>query len=190
MSIDFGYPVSERIERLINRRLDGEITPEEELELQVALEKDDMARAMLEQSHRIDLVASRALHGEIAFSSKTPAVRPSRMRTLRLVATSAVLAAAAVVAFALLPTIWSNSSPRQGLLSSSGPVAATADSPATNGHFVDYRDDIDFLPHARRRDLLRDVVGIKAKDEKNRDVIYIFERDQESRRIIPVFGDF
>ena len=52
---------NERIEHLINRKLDGELTAEERLELDRALVKSPEHRAMLELSERIDAMCAETI---------------------------------------------------------------------------------------------------------------------------------
>ncbi|MCH7814036.1 MAG: hypothetical protein IID40_08450 [Planctomycetes bacterium] len=54
-------PVNARIEQLIVRRLDGELTDDERLELDRALMRDPQARRLLQESERIDALAAAAL---------------------------------------------------------------------------------------------------------------------------------
>lgn len=54
-------PVNARIEQLIVRRLDGELTDDERLELDRALMRDPKARRLLQESERIDALAGAAL---------------------------------------------------------------------------------------------------------------------------------
>jgi anti-sigma factor RsiW len=58
--------VDENIERLIVRRLDGELTEDERVELDRALLRSPEARALLEEYERIDASASAALASSLA----------------------------------------------------------------------------------------------------------------------------
>ena len=69
--------VNDRIERLIVRRLDGEITPDEELELDRELLRLPEARALLESYQAIDELSAEVI--------ATCAGRPSADQPLRLV---------------------------------------------------------------------------------------------------------
>jgi anti-sigma factor RsiW len=57
--------VSEQLERLIVRRLDGELSPEEELELDRELIRDPAARELYERYAALDAMAARVL-GRVA----------------------------------------------------------------------------------------------------------------------------
>jgi anti-sigma factor RsiW len=57
--------IDERTERLINRKLDGEITPDEELELNKILIRSPATRALLERSAGYDELARAALRQEL-----------------------------------------------------------------------------------------------------------------------------
>ncbi len=101
--------MDERTENLITRRLDGEITEAESLELDKALIRSPEARAYLEEQARISRLASRALETAIVardeevVPSVAPPAWPARdsrwQRYLRsVVAVAAVFVLAAVVA--------------------------------------------------------------------------------------------
>ena len=68
--------VNERIERLITRRLDDELSADERLELDRALLQDPEARALLEEYERVDAAASVALASTVAKESETVAPFP------------------------------------------------------------------------------------------------------------------
>jgi anti-sigma factor RsiW len=65
--------VDPNIERLIVRRLDGELTPDEQLELDRVLLKCPEARALLEEYERIDGLASAAVASVVADDREMPA---------------------------------------------------------------------------------------------------------------------
>jgi anti-sigma factor RsiW len=101
--------MDDRTEQLVTRRLDGEITEEESLELDKRLIRSPEARAYLEEQCRIDALAGAVLH-EVCSPSKADACSPAeaesplwqpqtrgRGRYLRPIA-----AAAAAIAVALL----------------------------------------------------------------------------------------
>ena len=101
--------MDERTEQLINRRLDGEITEEESLELDKRLIRSPEARAYLEEQVRINALAGEALQAVIApgdsqshphvESAAWPAREGLWRRCLRPVAAvAAVIAVAALVA--------------------------------------------------------------------------------------------
>lgn len=186
--------VSERVERLICRRLDGEITPSDDAELTAILAVDPAARRMLADYERIDATAVRVLSSD--FDKVTAAVRPRQHGGFRLAAAGAILAAAAVVALSFLPDLFRETgrggNGREVVVSPTVPSTVHPQGGTTGGYvpqFVDYVDQ-DYMPQQRRQDLFRDVIGVRARNEQNRDVIYIFERNTENRRIVPITGDF
>ncbi len=78
---------NERIEHLINRKLDGELTEEERLELDRALIRSPAHRRMLEQSQRIDAACPGVLRelvqagsAEYEFVEPSPISRPPRFQ--------------------------------------------------------------------------------------------------------------
>ncbi len=191
MNAEFDIPtgVDERTERLICRSLDRELTTDEHAELGSLLRTNPAARQLLEEYGRIDQQTVHALRRD--FESAKTVVAAGRFRGIRLAAAGAVLAAAAVVALSFLPNIWST-----GTGTGLAPAHRVAVQPTigrqTPGgpqQFVDYRED-DYLPQRRQRDVIRDLIGVRGKNQKNQDVIYIFERNTQSTRITPISGDF
>lgn len=196
----------DRVERLICRQLDGEATDEECAELQNILSGNTEARHLLEEYERIDRMAGAALlagaAGTIERTRATAAAAPVRIGGIRLAAAGALLAAAAVIAFAVVtdqirtPTSpeWVRSSPGPDW---AGPFEATGNPPTMAvprgarplSQFIDYRH-VDFLPHRRQEDVLRDVIAVPGKNERNEDVIYIIERNTQATRLAPIVGDF
>lgn len=185
--------VNDRVERLINRRLDGEISAADNAELNEALDSSPAARRMLADYERLDATAARVLTYD--FDKAKTAARPRQHGGFRLAAAGAVLAAAAVVALSFLPDLF-RAAGRSG---SAGDVVVAPNAPLFRGEesprggfvpqFVDYAD-IDYMPQERLEDVYRDVIGVRAKDRNNRDVIYIFERNAQNRRIVPITADF
>jgi hypothetical protein len=97
------------IERLINRRLDGEMSAEESLEFDKLLLRDPGIRERLEASREIDALAAAALSEELAAGDaawpcvRAAASRPSRWTGFRHA--GLVAAAACLVLWALWPTL-------------------------------------------------------------------------------------
>ena len=188
--LDIPTGVDERIERLVCRSLDGELTGDERAELAEILRTNSAARRLLDEYTEIDRLAIRAIRRDLE-SAKTvvaPAHR-DRFRGIRLAAAGAVLAAAAVIALSFLPTLWTSGSRP----TPAGPIAVQPQIPPANigrtGQFVDYRE-YDALPQQRRQDVYRDLIGIRGKNRKNQDVIYVFERNTQATKITPISGDF
>lgn len=185
--------VTERVERLISRRLDGEISPADDAELNNILAVDPAARRMLADYQRIDATASRVLSYD--FDNAKTVARPRQHGGIRLAAAGAVLAAAAVVALSFLPDIFMSANRSDGTREfTAAPVSPVVPGGASSGggfvpQFVDYTDQ-DYMPQERRQDVLRDVIGVRAKDRNNKDVIYIFERNAQNKRIVPITSDF
>ncbi len=71
-------PSDKDIERLIVRRLDGALTPDEELELDRQIIRDPQVRRLLEEYQRIDEWAAAAL--DAALVDRTAAVGHHRSR--------------------------------------------------------------------------------------------------------------
>ncbi len=172
--------VDEQAERLICRSLDGEATPAEEAELQGILSRDPAARALFNDYRRNDRLASLALYADVAAAGSKSS---GRFRTVWITASSAVLAAAAVVILSFLP-----------IFDRVEPVAVHQPTPthtapwhqAPSGTFVDYRNE-DYQPRQRLQNVHRDLIGIRGE---NPNVIYIFERSTRATQVVPVSGDF
>lgn len=190
---NFAESVSERAELLICRRLDGELSLEDSRELELILAHAPAAQRMLADYERLDGLAATALRADSQYA-KT-AVAPRRTGGFRLAAAGAVLTAAAVVALSFLPDLWRASPSGEGRVAlEQGPTApirpmGVPSSTDVSPQFVDYRN-MSYQPSRRQQDVLRDVIGVRAKNQKNQDVIYIFERNSEATRIIPISGDF
>lgn len=59
-------PIDEKLERLINRALDGELTADERLALDRELIREPAAREVMEHSGRLDALAAAALRSALA----------------------------------------------------------------------------------------------------------------------------
>lgn len=171
--------INERIERLICRHLDGEISGEEQAELDVALRTDSAARALFDEYSRNDELAAEALRCD--FEAAMVAAETGHQRRVWLAASAVALAAAAVILLSILPRLGEQGGRSNAL---NGPEV---DHNRPIQQFVEYRND-DFQPQRRELTTWRDVIGIR--DEHNKNVIYILERNRRSDRIVPVSGDF
>lgn len=178
---DISYGVDEHVERLISRHLDGEITPTEQAELDRILVKEPAARVMLDEYRQNDLFAARALRTDLDQASAAPVRHASRR--LWLVATGAVLTAAAVIALSFLPIF---NPPRNQVANNKAPALNRVQRPAISPRFVDYRN-VDLYPRRQFSDVHRDLIGIRGPDPN---VIYLFERETQSTKVVPVSGDF
>jgi hypothetical protein len=191
--IPFG--VDERTERLISRLLDGEITSEEQTELDGTLAGNSAAQALLSEYRRIDARAAEALRCD--FHGVTTTVAPRRRSGLWLATAGGLLAAAAVVAFSFLPDLWSGKSgsgePSHpvAVVPTPGPAQHPGGGISTNGfvppaQFADYRN-ADQRPVRRLRDVQRDWIGIPSADGKT---IFFIERKTQTTKLTPISGDF
>jgi hypothetical protein len=197
---DMPMGVDERTERLICRRLDGEIAPTEQAELDEALARNPAARRLLDDYRQIDLRAADALRSD--FHGATTATAPRRRSGLWLATAGGLLAAAAVVALSLLPDLWSSRrtpdqiSQNQLVNGPSHHAAAPGEIPqplaTRNGlapaapQFADYRN-VEQGPVRRLRDVQRDLIGIPSADMKT---IFIIERKTQTTKLTPISGDF
>jgi hypothetical protein len=184
---DISFGADDHVERLIARHLDGEITPGQQAELDQILAGDPDARAMLSDYRQNDLFAARALRADIGLAGTTPVQHTPR--NVWLVATGAVLAAAAVVALSFLPIfnppadrLTNNVAPAFDMAPPVNRLRPTMISP----QFVDYRN-VDLYPRQQFSDVHRDLIGIRGPDPN---VIFLFERETQATKVVPVSGDF
>jgi hypothetical protein len=105
------YRPDDRLESLISRRLDGELSDTESLELDKWLIRDAEARRCYEELARIDLLASEVLSSACAERSEvfSDGVRPTRI--LRRSAWWGLISMAAAACLALV-LIWPAQTPR------------------------------------------------------------------------------
>jgi hypothetical protein len=179
--------VDERIERLICRVLDGEASHAESVELEAILAHKGPARDLYDSYLRNDALVVTALRAEMA--RVKPAVAVGRRRGLWLATACAIGAAAAVIAFSLIPTALQSTSPNGQIAMKPEPQTQryNSDSPEeVQPSFADYTDSA-YSPHRRQRSLVRDLIGVRG-DDKN--VIYIYETNTQSTRLVPVSGSF
>ena len=106
--------LEERTERLINRKLDGELTEAESLELDKRLIRSPEARALLAERQRLDALAAESLQMALAGPERGPAwsgdlgTQPPCRRTARRYLRTSIVAAAVIVLAMLtvtLPTV-------------------------------------------------------------------------------------
>lgn len=75
------WEISEQLERLINRSLDGDLNEDEQLELNRELIRNPLARQILADYQSVDRTAAAAF--DVAFGSeRVPAVQPDTKRTM------------------------------------------------------------------------------------------------------------
>jgi hypothetical protein len=191
--------VDERTERLICRLLDEEITPDERAELDAVLADDPAARLLLDEYAQNDALSAQALRRDFDHAFSAP-VR-HRRSSLWVASAGALLAAAAVVAFSLLPEFWSNgqASPtgfenkyaNAGLPKATQPAVPASASPDAyqwgDPQLVGYRNNLDYMPRRRQRDLEREWIAIPTTREG---VILIIERNKQTTTVTPISGDF
>jgi len=110
--------LDERTEQLINRKLDGELTEAESLELGKRLIRSPEAQALLDQQQRIDALAADSLQAALseperasAWSGDAAARRPRRQTLWRYLQRGIAVAAVIVLAVlaATIPSGWLSS---------------------------------------------------------------------------------
>lgn len=187
--------VDDRVERLICRFLDNELSPEERAELDSILAQDEAARQLLAEYTQNDTLAREALLSELD-SAKT-VVRSGKYRGFVLASAGAILSAAAVIALSFLPSVWSTPSNdhhehtavRQPRSMPSYVLPQVADSQnMAQPQFVDYQADYreaDYSPRRRRQNAYRDLIGVQTSEN----VIIILERKRQTTRLSPISGE-
>ena len=106
----------DHLERLINRKLDNELTEDESLELDKCLIRDPATRQSLEESERIDRLTAALLEEVCAVQDEVvvpAAIRTSNGRRMRWIGAVPAAAAACLALFFMWPMFYSPS-PRPG----------------------------------------------------------------------------
>lgn len=202
---------TEQLERLITRKLDGEITDVESRILDRELIENADARRLFDDYRSLDLSAHAAVQTfcEPARAS-IPFRRPAGWfnRSIWFKAVPGLLAAAAAVAFFIAPARHiANDAPvtvAPGV--ARPPLDIVAHDPRKaydpnlspleqsnrfadggNAQLIDYVDRPAILPRNRRQLQTRDWIGIV--NEKG-DQVYLLEQNHRQTRIVPVKSDF
>lgn len=185
--------IDPQIERLIVRRLDGELTPDEQLELDRVLLKDPAARDLLEAYGRIDRAAGDAL--ALAFEESTevvtpPVVRLADQRQPRRLGYSKLwwslpAAIAAAIALMVLLTDPANSTRKVAVVPTQTP--ASVDVPSTQNVTADGTNPIlqaGFAPDRIDRSTTTDALYILGADGN----LYVIEQQRISTARKPSSG--
>jgi anti-sigma factor RsiW len=174
--------IDERIEHLINRKLDGELTDAESLELDKAVIRDPRARLLLEEYERLDGAAHAAIQATLA--GTVPAARPEQITewsiTRRPWWASTVLITAVAASMTLAVLLGQRSS---GLVDPAGPAgpmltAPPAAAPHSGFDLVSHVDG----PRRETRSLDRDVIGVWDRDSRS---LYLLEVDSARAVVEP-----
>ncbi len=182
--------VDERTERLIMRRLDGELTPDQERELnQVLLTSADARRLMIEYQQDDDLaqnVVADGIDGGWPADESAPSVPSWRTPSFWLPVTGGLAAAAVIVLVLLGPDRWNQDLSPQPSVPPAG-QAASSDTPASPIRPTPQPTPaIHDLPHLGERHLDREVFGVM---NEAGDSILLFEVNRMRTLRIPVTGD-
>jgi anti-sigma factor RsiW len=163
--------ISEQLERLINRSLDGDLDEDEQLELDRELIRNPQARQMLADYQSVDRIATVAL--DLAFGKEPTSelqptthagvvAHPRRRHAVRWLIPGAI--AAALLA-TVIPNPWQRAmkSPSERIVSapmpSSSPMAG-ADRASVPARTVSMNSGAP----ARHRDMGRDIIGVLGDD--------------------------
>jgi hypothetical protein len=190
--------LDERMEQLINRKLDGELTEAESLELDKLLIRSPEGRALLEEQEQLDRLASdslrTALGGGLAnrlVSGQTPLDWPSRSsRREHLWYGSIGLAAGfvlAMLASSLVAPLWNG---RQK--DATPPIVSNAPGGDAGPALVDAEQNHDWPPRAQdvtsqRERTPEQVLGVYDDDSRS---LYLLEMNRAPVRVTPAHMDY
>ena len=161
----------EDIERLISRHLDGDLSPDEKLQLDRAVLRDPETRRLLEESQRIDALASAALSEVV--SDAEPAFDPLELaRPLPQTSRSGyrrawwLMPGAIAAGFLLLFAVRSSVTPlvTEGPMVRSGPVVTRALDEAPKVLEPGTIDLASYGPQRIKRHTDRELIGIVGED--------------------------
>jgi anti-sigma factor RsiW len=182
--------IDERTERLISRKLDGELSESDALELDRALIRSPEARRMLEDYERSERQASQALHGAFADSRHADERAATWAGTAaarrRVWPGAARIAAAAMIAIVMGGLSASWFVPRLG-----NRASIIANRPEESPPQRADRDMGDIIltpvsargPQLAHDRILRDVFVVVDEDTDN---LYLLEMDRTQRTLSPV----
>jgi anti-sigma factor RsiW len=179
----------EHLERLITRRLDGELTPEEDAELGQILRARPAARQLLAEHAACDRLAGLALRQSLGAPRPCPGVPIRHIgRRREWLSYSLVAAAAACIAMVMLfRGQWSPPTPADRLaVSHTSPVDGQWLRNASHAGLREptWTTPIDY-PHRQSRLINRNVFGIK---DPNTGRYFILEYRQQAVKTVPVRG--
>ena len=188
--------IDERTERLINRKLDGEITPDEELELNKILIRSPATRALLERSAGYDGLARAALREElgeyvpprleVVAAGALPAPRVGRRRSWWSGAGGGVLAASLVLIASVWQPALGPTSSRDGSAPHLAGNVALAEPPHVGGDEMRTLPAHLEMPRRQRRAVDRSFIGVY--DERT-DRYFVLEVRHVRTQTIVVRGD-
>jgi hypothetical protein len=171
--------IDERTEYLINRRLDNELTSDEQLELDKRLIRSPEARAMSEEYERFDRLARTALEDFCqATRPRDDLLLPSRFFAFKRYSTIA----AAVALFAFSTSLF----PRHK--SQTGDVVNNTQNQPTIMASLPIGNDLSQLlsiegPRHEREQVQKDLLGVFDQETQS---VYLLEMDQQQTTVVPV----
>jgi len=187
--------IDEGTERLINRRLDGELGESESLELDKLLIRSPQVRALAEEYERNGAAAAEALRAALddAGSPTDRAERLARTVTARRWPWRAVRRRAAVAAAVLGVIIGAGAvyrlaapeasvTPEPAGIEVANPVAVNKPAPAGDKTPVE-------IEHPRRREqrVVRDIFGVFDEETQS---VYLLEANRTQTSVVPVSANY
>jgi hypothetical protein len=198
--------IDEQFELLISRQLDGELSPEEELELNKQLIKSPAARELMEEYERNDHLAKMALRAALSPEEFRPLLQAESARhalerwkrALWGMGSVAAVAAAIAIVF-LVPGLLSTRQPADN--SASGPVAQASSEDVSvgvmNGQDSSSLNRLErvgprmpFAPtYVTNRHVQRFVMPVVEGDLKDQDVLPVWQIERRREKIRMASGD-
>ena len=177
--------IDEHVERLIVRRIDGELTPAEQDELNAILLRSAEARRMLSDYEQNDRLASSVIDAvaERRWPADDGSARVTRLGVLvPRIGLAAGLAAAAAIAIVTIAPWQTESGPRNGGFPVPGEMTRT-DRPVPQDDLIYTSAELSYRGERR---IDRDYIGVM---DDSRDSMLIFQIDRTRTLRLPTAGD-
>jgi len=172
--------IDERTEQLINRRLDGELTSDEQLELNKRLIRSPEARALIEDYQKMDALAHATLDNFSQKSELASDVQP-RSRFIFFAGGSAIAAAFILVGFLSISLLPLNN-PQKAVVANNPQVEPTMIAALPMTRDISRMLSIEGPRHEREQ-VHKDVLGVFDQETQS---VYLLEMDQQQTTVVPV----
>ncbi|MHC4445390.1 MAG: anti-sigma factor family protein [Planctomycetota bacterium] len=189
--------IDERTERLINRKLDGELTETESLELDKLLIRSPQAQALLEEYQQNDTMTAEALQSALSETDTSKQIttkwadsaQPKKIWWRYLTAASAI---AAVIVFAV---VIKNNPIKQHTPQPTGHIPAQINTKVGDSATIVDADGTQKLtpvliiegPRRQKEQIMRDLLGVYDQETNS---VYLLEADQTQQTIVPVSSSY
>jgi len=194
--------IDDRTEQLVNRKLDGELTEAESLELDKRLIRSPEARTLLEEYQRIDSLGAEAMGQALAdpqYSLNSPkpwlkaTFAPTHRwgRYFRMVTAVAAIIVMAVVIKPFIPNQQITEPMADPTVLKQDPPVVMPDQSAmaADSTRMEKLRPIEVIhgPRQQRERILRDVFGVY---DPQTDSVYFLEADQMQKTAVPVSAEY